>query len=219
MQVIASEVVPDRAGWPTCAWPTFSGLWEDGLVCTTSILAGVGSDPEVLAYFHIFVRDRQALVWWFLPGGYFGLGWIRDMWRIPEYVKESNRESGWWTLEEEKMRRTERPPWKMARWGGMLVVGNMLGMLPSMAVPNKDEIGYDLSLIGTLLTPLGCALGIWLVGNIGREVFRKCINFDENLFSTGGKEVSRGPFWVVTSPFQHTCMAGVLFPGPLSLVN
>ena len=56
----------------------------------------------------------------------------------------------------------------MARWGGMLVVGNMLGMLPSMAVPNKDEIGYDLSLIGTLLTPLGCALGIWLVGNIGR---------------------------------------------------
>jgi len=113
-------------------------------------------------------RDRQALVWWFLPGGYFGLGWIRDMWRIPEYVKESNRESGWWTLEEEKMRRTERPPWKMARWGGMLVVGNMLGMLPSMAVPNKDEIGYDLSLIGTLLTPLGCALGIWLVGNIGR---------------------------------------------------
>ena len=168
MQVIASEVVPDRAGWPTCAWPTFSGLWEDGLVCTTSILAGMGYDPKVLAYFHIFVRDRQALVWWFLPGGYFGLGWIRDMWRIPEYVKESNRESGWWTLEEEKMRRTERPPWKMARWGGMLVVGNMLGMLPSMAVPNKDEIGYDLSLIGTLLTPLGCALGIWLVGNIGR---------------------------------------------------
>ena len=128
----------------------------------------MGYDPKVLAYFHIFVRDRQALVWWFLPGGYFGLGWIRDMWRIPEYVKESNRESGWWTLEEEKMRRTERPPWKMARWGGMLVVGNMLGMLPSMAVPNKDEIGYDLSLIGTLLTPLGCALGIWLVGNIGR---------------------------------------------------
>ena len=38
-------------------------------------------------------------------------------------------------------------------------------------------------------------------------------------FLVGGKEVSRGPFWVVTSPFQHTCMAGVLFPGPLSLVN
>ena len=114
------------------------------------------------------LRDRQALVWWFLPGGYFGLGWIRDLWRIPEYVKESNREDGWWTLEEEKMRRSDRPPWKMARWGGMLVVGNMLGMLPSMAVPNKEELGVDLAILGTLLTPLGCALGIWLVGNIGR---------------------------------------------------
>ena len=90
------------------------------------------------------------------------------MWRIPEYVKESNREDGWWALEEEKMRRSDRPPWKMARWGGMLVVGNMLGMLPSMAVPNKEELGLDLAIIGTLLTPLGCALGIWLVGNIGR---------------------------------------------------
>ena len=67
-----------------------------------------------MVFFH---RDRQALVWWFLPGGYFGLGWIRDLWRIPEYVRESNREDGWWALEEEKMRRSDRPPWKMARWG------------------------------------------------------------------------------------------------------
>ena len=50
----------------------------------------------------------------------------------------------------------------------MLVVGNMFGMLPAMAVPNKVDLGMDLSLLGTLLTPLGCAVGIWLVGNIGR---------------------------------------------------
>merc|ERR1719228_1534117 len=34
----------------------------------------------------------------------------------------------------------------------------MLGMLPAMAVPNKEDIGVDLTLLGTLLTPLGCAL-------------------------------------------------------------
>ena len=113
-------------------------------------------------------RDKQAFVWWCLPGGYFGLGWVRDLWRIPEYVREANMEKGWVVLEEEKMRQVEMPPWKMARWGGMLVVGNMLGMLPAMAVPNKEDIGVDLSLVGTILTPLGCALGIWLVGNIGR---------------------------------------------------
>jgi len=113
-------------------------------------------------------RDKQAFVWWCLPGGYFGLGWIRDLWRIPEYVREVNMDKSWMVLQEEKMRLADMPPWKMARWGGMLVVGNMLGMLPAMAVPNKEDLGADLSIIGTLLTPLGCALGIWLVGNIGR---------------------------------------------------
>ena len=77
-------------------------------------------------------------------------------------------DKSWMVLQEEKMRLADMPPWKMARWGGMLVVGNMLGMLPAMAVPNKEDLGADLSIIGTLLTPLGCALGIWLVGNIGR---------------------------------------------------
>merc|ERR1711962_408205 len=114
-------------------------------------------------------RDRQAFVWWCLPGGYFGLGWIRDLWRIPEYVRETNRTEDWVSRQQEKMKESEQPPWKMARWGGMLVVGNLLGMLPSMAVPNKDDLGgVDLWVVGSLLTPLGCALGIWLVGNIGR---------------------------------------------------
>jgi len=136
-------------------------------VCLAYLLWLVGG---WLGLHHFYLgRDKQAFVWWCLPGGYFGLGWIRDLWRIPEYVREANREEGWVSIEEEKMRVTELPPWKMARWGGMLVVGNMLGMLPSMAVPNSNDLGgNDLSLVGSLLTPLGCALGIWLVGNIGR---------------------------------------------------
>jgi len=113
-------------------------------------------------------RDKHAFVWWCLPGGYFGLGWVRDLWRIPEYVREANHESAWRLQQEEKQRQSELPPWKMARWMGMLVVGNMFGMLPAMATPNKDDLGLDLTLAGTLLTPLGCALGVWLVGNIGR---------------------------------------------------
>ena len=113
-------------------------------------------------------RDKHAFVWWCLPGGYFGLGWVRDLWRIPEYVREANHESAWRLQQEEKQRQSELPPWKMARWMGMLVVGNMFGMLPAMAIPNKDDLGLDLTLVGTLLTPLGCALGVWLVGNIGR---------------------------------------------------
>ena len=136
-------------------------------LCVAYLLWAVGG---WLGLHHLYLgRDRQALVWWCLPGGYFGLGWARDLWRMPEYVREANRELGWLELQEEKMKGAEQPPWKMARWGGMLVVGNMLGMLPGMAVPGPEELGgTDLKLLGTLLTPLGCALGIWLVGNIGR---------------------------------------------------
>jgi len=95
------------------------------------------------------------------------LGWVRDVWRIPEYVREANKEQGWLLQHQEKIRMTGMPPWKMARWGGMLLIGNMFGMLPTMAVPNQEDIGLNLSLLGKLLTPLGCALGVWVVGNIG----------------------------------------------------
>ena len=32
----------------------------------------------------------------------------------------------------------------------------------------QEDLGVDLSLLGKLFTPLGSALGVWLVGNIGR---------------------------------------------------
>ena len=32
----------------------------------------------------------------------------------------------------------------------------------------QEDLGYDLRWLGDLLNPLGCALGIWIVGNIGR---------------------------------------------------
>lgn len=68
----------------------------------------------------------------------------------------------------EQIKANEIPPWKMARWMGMLVVGNMFGVLPGMAIPNKEDIGYDLYFLKPILNPLGAAIGVWLVGNIGR---------------------------------------------------
>lgn len=118
---------------------------------------------------HFYLRrDKQAFVWWCFPGGYFGAGWIRDLWRIPEYVAEVNNDVVYVRTLKEKMKEQEIPPWKMARWTGMLVVGNMFGMLPGMAIPNKEDLGFDLSFLKPLLNPLGAAFGVWLVGNIGR---------------------------------------------------
>lgn len=37
-------------------------------------------------------RDRHAFVIWSSAAGYLGFGLIRDLWRIPEYVKDANEE-------------------------------------------------------------------------------------------------------------------------------
>lgn len=37
-------------------------------------------------------RDIQAFLWWCTLGGYFGLGWLRDIFYIPGYVAVANSE-------------------------------------------------------------------------------------------------------------------------------
>lgn len=117
---------------------------------------------------HFYLRRyKQALVWWCLPGGYFGAGWFRDMWRIPEYVRDANDDPKYLKELAEKMRKTAKPPFSFVRFLGQLVLGNMFGILITIGTPNSKDLGLDLSLIAKLLAPAATALGIWLVGNVG----------------------------------------------------
>jgi hypothetical protein len=52
--------------------------------------------------------------------GYFGAGWFRDLWRIPEYVRDANSDPVYERELKQKIKETETPPWKTARWMGML---------------------------------------------------------------------------------------------------
>ena len=126
-----------------------------------------------LGVHHIYLRRyKHAFVWWCFPGGYFGFGWLRDIWRLPEYVKDANNEQGYIEALSIKMREMQKPPIKIVRLLGQLVVGNMFGVLCKMAFPGKeDELGpgVDLDLFSLLLSPAGAAIGVWVVGNIGRE--------------------------------------------------
>jgi len=138
--------------------------------CMAYLLWAVGG---FFGLHHFYLkRDKQAFLWWCLPGGYFGAGWIRDIWRIPEYVAEANNDEEYVKKLTDKMRESDSPPRKIARSLGMLVVGNMFGLLVSMAVPNQDsldDLGVDLTMLGKCLIPFGCAFGVWLVGNIGNH--------------------------------------------------
>ena len=46
-------------------------------------------------------------------GGYFGAGWFRDLWRIPEYVRDANNDPGFLADLSEKVRTLSKPPFKV----------------------------------------------------------------------------------------------------------
>ena len=46
----------------------------------------------------------------FCLGGYFGAGWIRDLWRIPTYVKDANDDPEYLKNLAKQMNDKKRPP-------------------------------------------------------------------------------------------------------------
>lgn len=47
----------------------------------------------VFGLHHFYLgRDIQAFLWWCTLGGYFGFGWLRDMFYIPSYVANANQD-------------------------------------------------------------------------------------------------------------------------------
>ena len=122
---------------------------------------------------HVYLRRyKQAFIWWCFPGGYFGAGWFRDLWRLPEYVKDANNDPDYLNLLSEKIRKLPKPPLKIVRLLGQMVVGNMFGVLCRMSFPSKDDElgpGINFDTFSLLLAPAAIAVGVWVVGNIGRE--------------------------------------------------
>ena len=42
---------------------------------------------------HVYLeRDDHAIIWFCTLGGYFGVGWLRDLYRIPSYVADANQD-------------------------------------------------------------------------------------------------------------------------------
>ena len=117
-----------------------------------------------LGLHHLYLgRDIQAFVWWSTVGGFFGLGWLRDLWRIPEYVDDANEEPYYIEDLKRKIRLRNEPPFSVTRFAGQMLVGYFYGILVRLAIPENSKW------LPPLLVPLGVATGIYLVGNIGRE--------------------------------------------------
>lgn len=118
-----------------------------------------------LGVHHFYLgRDIQAFVWWSTLGGFFGIGWFRDLWRIPSYVYDANLDGDELRELKKKIRDGKEPLYNNARFAGQMLVGYFYGILMRMAIPEAVP-----KFAVAILVPLAVAVGIYLVGNIGRE--------------------------------------------------
>ncbi|KAL0851837.1 hypothetical protein ABMA28_000138 [Loxostege sticticalis] len=117
---------------------------------------------------HFYLRrDRHAFVWWTTLGG-FGVGWFGEIFRIPRYVRDANEDPKYMLELVMRMSQNKKPPFSMNRFTGMLMVGYSWGQMMLYAVPPDEIWGINFRYLNYLI-PLAAALGVWTVGNIGRE--------------------------------------------------
>lgn len=119
-------------------------------------------------------RDRHAFITFATFGGYFTLGLWRDLWRLPEYVRDANNDLDYIRWLHSQVKTHSRPPSSVVRQSGLMLMGNLFAYLVEYALPKELFPEHELSalillLLRFLLIPFASAFGVWLTGNVGRH--------------------------------------------------
>ncbi|XP_055529291.1 dnaJ homolog subfamily C member 22 [Wyeomyia smithii] len=118
---------------------------------------------------HLYLhQDRRAFVWWCTLGGYFGCGWLSEIYQIPAMVRDCNEDPRFVEEFREKIRTYKKPPFNTPRFVMAIMVGFLFGQMIMISIPQEVFAGVDWSFLHWLI-PLGVAIGVWTVGNTGRE--------------------------------------------------
>eukprot|EP00054_Salpingoeca_dolichothecata_P001364 m.18901 g.18901 ORF g.18901 m.18901 type:complete len:383 (-) comp12120_c0_seq1:94-1242(-) len=139
-----------------------------------------GSKSVIVAYFlwlvggwvglhHFYLgRDNQGFLW-LCTGGGFGIGWLRDSWRLPTYVQDANNSPIFLEKLETDVKYNKKPPWFMVFVGQLLFVG-FARRTVVLALPHyeREELPF-LPFFVVVLGSFACAVGAWLVGSSTRQ--------------------------------------------------
>ncbi|KAL1517312.1 hypothetical protein ABEB36_001092 [Hypothenemus hampei] len=85
------------------------------------------------------------------------------------YVRDCNDDPRFIQELVEKMRRNKKPPFSASRFISAVMVGYLWGQLILLAIPQNEIGGVNWNTYFHWFIPLAVALGVWVVGNIGRE--------------------------------------------------
>lgn len=118
---------------------------------------------------HLYLRrDRHAFTWLTTFGGVFGLGWLREITRLPAYVQEANQSPQFVEKRFRVMHKRSSPPYNSTRVAGELILGTLFGFVLSLATPPPEEHQFIHRYMRYLI-PAAVATGVHVVGNIGLE--------------------------------------------------
>lgn len=108
-------------------------------------------------------RDRHAFITWATLCGYFGFGWLADLFKLPGYVKDFNEDVDYIEDLIKKMRKSDKPPATWYRRGGSVIVANVFGYLLQAAIPTEqfEEESIYLRLVYMFVLPFSIAVGEW----------------------------------------------------------
>lgn len=114
---------------------------------------------------HFYLRrTSQCFLWWSSFGGLFFIGWIRDLFRLPDYVADFNEDTDYMEKLAIDMRSRKQPKISVARLIGQVSFALFYTGLIEMAIPEGFPI-----YVHVILTPLASAFGVYLVGTVGRQ--------------------------------------------------
>ena len=110
-------------------------------------------------------RDHQGLLWLTSCGG-LGIGWLRDFFKIPSYVKEANEDHTFLTMFKNRITSRLRPSiWEnVSRVVAQILLGMFYRQVILWALPEEYMANGIIILV---LAPLGYAFGSHMVSNIG----------------------------------------------------
>lgn len=143
-----------------------NALPEKKSILTTYILWLFGG---FFGLHHLYLqRDCHAFAHWCTFGGYFGVGWVVDLFTIPNMVRDANEDPVFIQKFIETLKVNRKPPFSTYRFMAAICVSYLWGQVVMIAIPETIVYEIDFSFLHWVI-PLGIALGVWLVGNIGRE--------------------------------------------------
>lgn len=91
-------------------------------------------------------------------GGYFGIGWIGEIFQIPELVRDANEDPAFIEKFINTLRTNRKPKFTTSRFLFGIMVGYLWAQLILLAIPQDSFWGIDWSYLHWLV-PLAGSLG------------------------------------------------------------